>query len=277
MAFSGYVFENATAITPHLEHPRTGATSQFCSDLAKKLQCYVVAGFPEKLSLTEDRKNDQVGANSAAFYGPDGEWVGGYRKTHLYETDLTWAKPGMGGALFSDLLSHSSSQGTGFATYTLPSPLPTVTLGICMDLNPQIPDWTHAQGPYELADHCISTKSNVLILLCAWLDSQKEVDETHDWSTLNYWATRTRPLWSNGNDSDPSEEEQDTSTSEPPSNETLVIICNRTGQENGQSKLFFIAFLPLLKNDNRNNVRRKLSHLQHATRFRSSQTPWYDG
>lgn len=96
MAFSGYVFKNATAITPYLEHPRTGATSQFCSDLAKKLKCYVVAGFPEKLSATEDRKIDQVGANSAAFYGPDGEWVGGYRKTNLYETDLTWAKPGVG-------------------------------------------------------------------------------------------------------------------------------------------------------------------------------------
>jgi predicted amidohydrolase len=94
MAFSGYVFENSAAITPYLEHPRTGPTSQFCADIAKKLQCYVLAGFPEKLSLDEDRKTDQVGANSAVFYGPDGEWVGGYRKTHLYETDLTWAKPG---------------------------------------------------------------------------------------------------------------------------------------------------------------------------------------
>jgi len=56
-----------------------------------------VAGFPEKLSLEEETSRDekQVGANSAVFYGPDGEWVGGYRKTHLYETDLTWAKPGM--------------------------------------------------------------------------------------------------------------------------------------------------------------------------------------
>jgi hypothetical protein len=100
MAFSGYVFENASAITPYLEHPRTGTTSRFCSDLAKRLQCYVLAGFPEKLSPTEDRKTGQVGANSAAFYGPDGEWVGGYRKTNLYKTDLTWAKPGTWGALF---------------------------------------------------------------------------------------------------------------------------------------------------------------------------------
>lgn len=105
-----------------------------------------------------------------------------------------------------------------------------------MDLNPQAPDWTLADGPYEIADHCISTKSNVLILLNAWLDSEKNLDETHDWSTLKYWASRTRPLWWKGKDLDPSQEEQDTSSSDPPSNETLVIICNRTGQENGQSK-----------------------------------------
>ena len=146
-----------------------------------------------------------------------------------------------------------------------------------MDLNPQIPEWSRAHGPYEIADHCISTKSNLLILLNAWLDSGKELDETHDWSTLNYWALRTRPLWSNGNDSDSSssdeklgisneeqgtsgeeqgisdekqgtlDQDQDTPTSDPPSNnETLVIICNRTGQENGQTS--FIAFPPLLIN-----------------------------
>ena len=243
MAFSGYVFENAAAITPYLEHPRTGTTSVFCSDLAKKLKCYVLAGFPEILSPTEDRKINQVGANSAAFYGPDGEWVGGYRKTHLYETDLTWAKPGVGCSIFLSFLFSITSQGTGFATFTLPSPLQTITLGICMDLNPQIPEWTRAHGPYEIADHCISTKSNILILLNAWLDSQKEPEETHDWSTLNYWALRTRPLWSNGSDSDSSssEEEQDTSTSDPPINETLVVVCNRTGHENGQPNSVFIA------------------------------------
>jgi protein N-terminal amidase len=102
-----------------------------------------------------------------------------------------------------------------------------------MDLNPQIPDWSLAHGPYEIAHHCISTKSNLLILINAWLDSQKELDETHDWSTLNYWAARTRPLWWNRNESD--SPPQDTSTSDPPGNETLVLVCNRTGHENGQT------------------------------------------
>ena len=109
-----------------------------------------------------------------------------------------------------------------------------------MDLNPQVQDWSLARGPYEIADHCISTKSNVLIVLSAWVDSQRkleELDEKYDWSTVDYWASRTRPLWSDGNYSD-SSEEQDTLTYDPPlaSNETIVIVCNRTGQENGQSR-----------------------------------------
>ena len=110
----GYVFENAAAISPYLERPRTGATSLFCAELAQKLQCYVIAGYPEELASDEPRLNEeivdglaqnnadgsaskevrQVGANSAIMYGPDGQWVGGYRKTNLFETDKPWAKAG---------------------------------------------------------------------------------------------------------------------------------------------------------------------------------------
>ena len=106
------MFENSSAILPHLEQPRTGATSLFCAELAKNLGCYVIAGYPECLSpqeLDEISKSaatsgpqvtesgteiHQVGANSAVLYGPDGVWVGGYRKSHLFKTDLTWAKAG---------------------------------------------------------------------------------------------------------------------------------------------------------------------------------------
>lgn len=114
--FIGYVFENAAAISPHLERPRTGATSLFCAELAQKLECYVIAGYPENLASNELRLDELeivdgsaqdnaegsafsevrqvVGANSAIMYGPDGQWVGGYRKTNLYETDKPWAKAG---------------------------------------------------------------------------------------------------------------------------------------------------------------------------------------
>ncbi len=82
----------------------------FCASLAARLRCYVVAGYPERLKPeevrrvvlpasdhengTEAREIDKVGANAAALYGPDGEFVGDYRKTNLYETDMTWARAG---------------------------------------------------------------------------------------------------------------------------------------------------------------------------------------
>lgn len=124
----GYVFDSAAAISPYLEDPRTGPTSKFCQELAKRLSCYVVAGYPERLAPEEGESHDhiektsvlsgemevppdsgsthvefgeksqirnQVGANSLTFFGPSGEWVGGYRKTNLFETDMTWAKPGL--------------------------------------------------------------------------------------------------------------------------------------------------------------------------------------
>ncbi|KAJ7701396.1 carbon-nitrogen hydrolase [Mycena rosella] len=210
MVFSGYVFENAAAISPYLEHSKTGPTSRFCSELAQRLKCYVVAGYPERLEPSEvdqylsETGAHVVGANSATFYGPEGEWVGGYRKTNLFSTDKTWAMPG-----------------TGFATFSLPPPLRTVSLGICMDLNAQPPSsWTIKDGPYELADYCLAQKTNILVMLNAWLDSDEQPENEHDMDTLNFWAERLRPLWI------------ESSTS---SQETIVVVCNRGGDENGKT------------------------------------------
>lgn len=102
-----------------------------------------------------------------------------------------------------------------------------------MDLNPQTPQWTSAAGPYELADYCIAKKSNLLILLNAWLDSGDEPDEEKDWGTLNYWAARTSPLWSDRvlhKDTKASDSDQ--------GHETIVIVCNRSGDENGEPWIF---------------------------------------
>lgn len=114
----GYKFDSAAAITPFLEKPRIGPTSVFCSDLAKRLGCYVAAGYPELLGDEELQRciqNDQVvmddsndstvgrrivGANSAVLYGPLGEWVGAYRKTNLFRTDKTWAAAGSHALLY---------------------------------------------------------------------------------------------------------------------------------------------------------------------------------
>ena len=98
MIMQGYDFPNAEAITPYLEEAQNGPTSQFCRSLAHKLRCYVIAGYPE--ALKEDERGTRedgsaiVGANSAVIYDRQGNYLGGYRKGHLFETDRTWAKPG---------------------------------------------------------------------------------------------------------------------------------------------------------------------------------------
>ncbi|PSS06577.1 hypothetical protein PHLCEN_2v3635 [Hermanssonia centrifuga] len=117
-------------------------------------------------------------------------------------------------------------------------------MGICMDLNTQPPAlWTLEDGPYEIAQHCLEKKANVLLLLNAWLDSKEEREEPKDWRTLNFWAARLRPLWARteeleDEDSDSDKEEgleHSASQQNHPGQETIVIVCNRSGVENGQT------------------------------------------
>lgn len=128
--------------------------------------------------------------------------------------------------------------GTGFTTFVLPPPLNTVSFGICNDLNIDGPsEWSLETGPYEIADYCISQKSNLLILLDAWLDSDKSSADEYDWQNVNYWAARLRPLWVDKSleggfsESEESGYGRDASKDE----ETLVAVCNRFGEELGMS------------------------------------------
>ncbi|KAK0239444.1 carbon-nitrogen hydrolase [Armillaria nabsnona] len=248
MSFTGYVFHNALAISPFLEHPMTGPTSVWCAETARRLGCYVVAGYPELLAedesrlLVDDEGTESVGANSATVYGPDGVHVVGYRKTNLFTTDQTWAKPGTGFTTFPLTFPYTPP---GSKAPPLPPTTLTVSLGICMDLNPHPPNlWDE----YEIASYCQSTQSDVLILLNAWLDSAMsgnpasegiEIDEEDerdamepDWQTLRYWAGRLRPLW-----------DASSAASDSSSWTTCVVVCNRTGLENdhlfaGSSAIF---------------------------------------
>jgi protein N-terminal amidase len=139
-----------------------------------------------------------------------------------------------------------------------------------MDLNPQPPaQWTSAEGPYELADHCVENKTNLLVLLNAWLDSgaqddgdlisedrdkENEGDEDKeemagpDRQTLNFWTARLWPLWrrdarlkgnnrtnvSQSSELDGGQENGVRREKEGRrSHETIVVACNRTGEENG--------------------------------------------
>lgn len=249
MSFTGYVFPNALAISPFLEHPLTGPTSMWCAEIARRLGCYVIAGYPELLaedesrSVVDDEGAESVGANSATVYGPNGVHVVGYRKTNLFITDRTWAKPGTGFATFPLTFPYTPPDSEVPA---VPSTTLTVSLGICMDLNPHPPN---LGDEYEMASYCQSTHSDVLILLNAWLDTSMEgnpasegieVDEEGerdamepDWQTVRFWTGRLRPLW----------DASASTASDSHLRTTCVVVCNRTGLENdrlfaGSSALF---------------------------------------
>ncbi|KAH7925565.1 carbon-nitrogen hydrolase [Leucogyrophana mollusca] len=268
MIFTGYIFADSEAISPHLEHPISGPTSRFCADLARNLHCYVAAGYPEKLEPHEldqplngpsefrsagigSRREGRMGANSAVMYDPTGERVGAYRKTNLFKNDIPWAIPGF-----------------GFSTLSLPAPMGRTTLAICNDLNVQGPaTWESLEdGPYELAQHCQNEGTQLLVLLNSWLhpDGSDEPDPDDDqgsiseegnpesiaddlepeWRTLNYWAMRLRPLWA-------AEDRRVDGYETNKSDHTLVLICNRFGDELGATFAGSSALLSLRRGSGR--------------------------
>lgn len=105
-----------------------------------------------------------------------------------------------------------------------------MSIAICMDLNPHPPtEWTLDTGPYELADYCRSSdgksRTNLLVLMNAWLDSHNDEDSKWDLGTLNYWCARLRPLWD--------VEHVREGGGESEKAETVVIVCNRCGVDDG--------------------------------------------
>jgi protein N-terminal amidase len=120
--------------------------------------------------------------------------------------------------------TYRSVQGTGFVTFELPPPLSRTTIAICMDLNSRTREWSIEDGPYELADYCLANNTRLLVLLNAWLYSPMDDDSDRvAWYTIDYWITRLRPLW-----------EKKENTNLTCCEETIVVVCNRSGEEAGK-------------------------------------------
>lgn len=133
MALTGYTFTSLSDIQDLLEDSKTGRTATLCGELARRMKCWVIAGFPEGVRLEQEvedesegelsdeedtavptgttpststtpRTTDQNGPptvadklkayNSAVIVSPTGQVVGSYRKSFLFETDKAWAEEG---------------------------------------------------------------------------------------------------------------------------------------------------------------------------------------
>ncbi|KAF8305666.1 carbon-nitrogen hydrolase [Clavulina sp. PMI_390] len=244
MAFTGYSFPDLPTITPFLESPTSGPTFTFCSALAKRLSCHIIAGFPERVESTPSYSDsaEVVAANSAMVVNPQGELIHCYRKTNLFMMDKPWAQAG-----------------TGLAVVDLPPPLGRTALAICMDLNPISPGpFTVSTIPYEVADFVLANECRTLVAPCNWLDPGTHLDRNWCLGTVNYWTNRLYPLWADPDEdvhADEDEEDgsdvmsthsgseatkveteeagEDNSLATDAGRDVLAVICNRSGTELG--------------------------------------------
>lgn len=232
----GYIFDSLNDIEPFLEDPFAGdsKTLSLTKALAKRCECYVIAGFPERASAralqevgdasskfdartpmnTESAsaylpKHKHKAFNSAMLVDSSGALVKVFRKHFLYETDTTWA-----------------DEGTGFEYIDLPS-IGRVCVAICMDLNPYTLEGEFDK--YELAKYCTRNKVDYLVMPMNWLLPEEEV-ENYEIGTSNdaqpcvanihYWVARCVPLWVPG-----------MSKPEHDGHKICFIACNRVGKE----------------------------------------------
>ncbi|KAI3626702.1 hypothetical protein GLX27_001639 [Malassezia furfur] len=236
MALTGYLFDSFDHIAPLLELPYRGegATYALATSLAKQLGCYVVAGFPERMSpealedcqlaqgLVDARTPQALEAatstylpkvrdqafNSAMLVDPQGNLANVFRKHFLYEADTPWA-----------------DEGRGFSYVDVPR-LGRICVAICMDLNPYLLDSDFEK--YELAHYCDKNQIDLLVLPMNWLLPEEEHEPYRadpslnqpSVATINYWVARCIPLWVPGM-GEPGHE----------GHRTTLIAANRTGSE----------------------------------------------
>ena len=179
------------------------ASKDFCIQWALEksqlLNCWIQFGFP--------RKEGSFLYNSICLISPPTKTNPSshihavYDKTHLYETDETWATEGSGFKAVQ--MNIDSSITAGFA--------------ICMDFNPK--QFKAPFDAYEMASFYRDNNASLLICSMAWLMPTElfiNPDKSVEYNMINYWALRLSPL---------------IDASKSNGRIVNVIICNRTGKE----------------------------------------------
>ncbi|KAJ9160684.1 Carbon-nitrogen hydrolase [Coniochaeta hoffmannii] len=200
MAFSGYNFKSLQQIHPFLEPSGSGISSLWARTTALKFNTKVIVGYPEKVDVRHKWPASPEYYDSAIMVNGEGENVLNYRKRFLYKTDETWALEGNG----------------GFYNGKIPG-LGNTVVGICMDLNPY--RFESPWNAFEFGFHALEVEPELIIVTMAWVTRQDNREFSRrlaepDMETLTYWVQRLEPL-----------------ISAELSKETVVVFCNRCGQE----------------------------------------------
>lgn len=192
MAFSGYNFPSLDSIRPFLEPTANGPSAKWAITTARRLDCHVIVGYPEKCLATSDEPERFY--NSTVTVSPQGQVVATYRKSFLYYTDETWALEGPNGS--SQRSFNSSELCKPFLCGEIAG-LGRVGHGICMDINPY--KFEASYGAYEFATLMLKESVPLVVLSMAWLTRllpfELDVEPNQpDMATLSYWVERFSPL-----------------------------------------------------------------------------------
>lgn len=102
-------------ISPFLEHSGSGITSLWARTTALKYNCTVLAGYPEKVDVSQNWPTSPEYYNAAIVVNEEGETIANYRKSFLYYTDETWALEGDG--FFDGYLPGLGNTSIGICEY----------------------------------------------------------------------------------------------------------------------------------------------------------------
>jgi len=172
MALTGYIFDDLNDIKPYLSFYNKGIQYDFASNLAKKLECYVFLGYPEK---TEDNKY----YNSCMIIEPNGNSLPSYRKHFLYKDDKTWCIEG-------DNFGYLEIQTKKGIKLKL-------GIGICMDINPY--EFKAPWEAFEFGNFCKEKDVDIIVFPTNWNDEEGAkntyIEIMH---MMNYWLQRLEPM-----------------------------------------------------------------------------------
>lgn len=188
-----------------------------------------MVGYPEKVDVSENWPTSPEYYNSSIIVNADGEIAGGYRKSHLYTVDETWALEGQDGFFCGDIAGVENVTlgiSTDLAFVTLyRRPIQPSSLNMLLRVISSLTN-TLLHSPYrfrsaftdhEFAFHVLNCHSNLVIVSLAWPTSQdahffRQAPREPDMETLMYWMARLGPIIHRQTDE-----------------ETIVVFANRTG------------------------------------------------
>lgn len=213
----GYNFPSLAAITPYLEPTASGPSTAWAIKTARRLNCTVAVGYPERAL------NLQHIYNSLVFVSASGTVLVHTRKSHLFYSDEVWAEEGPEGFFAGEVPLGPVREGdVGPEIHTGDGQAQVkMAAGICMDINPY--QFTAPWTAYEFTTHARQAKAELVVLSCAWLthigaEDLRAMPTQPDLSTLGYWVERFSPL------TGPAVEEGE-------QNEVILVITNRVGDE----------------------------------------------